>query len=61
MGIQIRFNHLPGGPGNEAEFIELEDDQGRGMGTADGWYWVEDPDTDSVLLTDSPNGRKILN
>lgn len=43
--IRFRCSGLPGGPDSPAEFIEAEDETGRGLGTADGLEWVQDGDT----------------
>ncbi len=37
---RVLFNKLPGGPDAPAEFIELEDKFGRGVGPAGGSEWV---------------------
>lgn len=52
LRVQFRCNRLPGGPGNEAEFIELETWGGKGLGPANGWGWVRDGD--SYVLTADP-------
>lgn len=56
----VRFNKLPGGPDEPAEFIELEDEHGRGVGSDGGAKWIDDPDNDSVLLAIPTDGGKLL-
>ena len=50
--VQFRCNRLPGGPDNEAEFIELETWDGKGLGPSSGWQWLKDGD--SYILTSKP-------
>ena len=55
LRVQFRCTRLPGGPDNEAEFIELETWDGKGLGPANGWYWLKDGD--SYLLTSKPQPK----
>lgn len=44
---RVRFNKRPGGPDDEAYFIELEDDQGKSLG---GPLYTWKDEGDSVVL-----------
>ncbi len=46
---RVRFNKKPGGPDDEAYFIELEDDQGKSLG-GPGTPYVWEDKGDSVVL-----------
>lgn len=54
--IRIRFDHLPGGPGEEARFVEAENDRGESIRLD----WRQDGDTALLIVPSDAELRERL-